>query len=75
VTDQLRELGLQINLRKSKIYSPTPLPPDSSRMAMDMQISIVPSLSGTPVAGVPIGTPWHMNWYCINNDEEGGIDR
>ena len=45
VTDHLKELGLQINLRKSKIYSPTPLPSDSSRMAMAMEISIVPPIS------------------------------
>jgi hypothetical protein len=33
VADQMNEIGLQINLAKSKIYSPTPLPRESTRKA------------------------------------------
>jgi hypothetical protein len=37
---------------------------------MEMRISIVASLSGTVVAGVPIGTPGYMNWFCLNKADK-----
>jgi hypothetical protein len=62
---QLKEIGLDINLTKSKIYSPSVLPQGSWTRAHRSKIQIVDPRGGVIVAGVPIGTKFFMTSYCL----------
>ena len=55
--EKLKDIGLSVNLTKTKLYSRTALSADAEAAAAEAEITVVPPSSGITLVGIPLGSP------------------
>ena len=66
---ELANIGLTINLTKTKLFSPTGLSEAVSAAADNLEITVVPPSSGFTLMGIPMGSPEFVATALLSRTE------